>query len=255
MMLLLILYAALHLAAAANLPTTVSSEPNEVHWLTDYAAALEKSNKENRPLLIDFFASWCGPCRQMDKTVYSDASVTSASRAFVCVKIDIDKDRSTALAYKINAIPRLIILNVFGEIVADQTGYTGIEGLLSILATARGQTLAHVDAPLAPERREERVFSEWIALQRNPLTSQSLLRCWELLGDPDAQTRKHLLERLPANPATAEKLLWAGLNAKYLGTRLACWEYLSKRFPEIRSFDPWAAQAVRQAYLSALKRP
>lgn len=57
----------------------------------DYEAALAQAKQENKPLMVDLFATWCKPCQQMDEEVFSRADVGEASREFVCVKVDGEK--------------------------------------------------------------------------------------------------------------------------------------------------------------------
>lgn len=61
------------------------------------------------PVLVDFWATWCGPCRRMAPIVSSVAD-EYVGKAKVC-KLDVDKNGPTAQKYGINQIPTLIIFN------------------------------------------------------------------------------------------------------------------------------------------------
>lgn len=73
----------------------------------------------DKPVLVDFYATWCGPCKAMAPII--DEIATEVKGQARILKIDIDKNQSVAANYKIQAVPTLIIFKK-GEIVWRKAG-------------------------------------------------------------------------------------------------------------------------------------
>ncbi|MFD8479207.1 thioredoxin [Kitasatospora sp. NPDC004615] len=93
-----------------------------------FAAEVLKSDK---PVLVDFWATWCGPCRQI-APVLEDIAAEHGDKLSV-VKLDVDANQETAAAYNVISIPTL---NVYkgGELVKTITGARPKAALLRELA-------------------------------------------------------------------------------------------------------------------------
>jgi len=85
----------------------------------DFDAAVLQSDE---PVLVDFWAQWCGPCKMIAPAL-DELADTYAGRAKV-VKIDIDQNRATALKYHVRSIPMLLLFKD-GQVQATQIGAVG----------------------------------------------------------------------------------------------------------------------------------
>ncbi|MBS1713807.1 MAG: thioredoxin family protein [Armatimonadetes bacterium] len=107
-------------------------------WTTDLGAALAQAKKERKNVLVDFNATWCGPCQEYKEKVFPGPEFKKSTADMILVDLDVDKDQAAAAAHKIGPIPHIKILDPDGRTVAEVIGYDPI-GLAGALATAKGK--------------------------------------------------------------------------------------------------------------------
>ena len=84
------------------------------------------------PVLVDFFAEWCGPCK-MIKPVLEELKKKMGNKIII-LKIDIDKNISLSSEYRIQSVPTLVLWKQ-GEIIWRQSGALSLNELEQVLSS------------------------------------------------------------------------------------------------------------------------
>jgi thioredoxin-related protein len=103
-----------------------------ISWESFY----EKSVQEEKPIFVDVYTDWCGPCKRMEKEVFTNPEVAAyMNDRFMNYRVNAEKGSGIALAkrWKIKAYPTLIFFNRNGSIVQKSTGAKEKTGFLDMV--------------------------------------------------------------------------------------------------------------------------
>jgi thioredoxin-like negative regulator of GroEL len=134
----------LAMTAAIGLLPAMSATANEkdlkkhgpIAWQGTLQAAMKIAARERKPLLVDFWAEWCGPCKEMLATTYKDKAVVARSKQFVPVLINADEQPKVLEKFGISALPTVIFMNAKGKILLQTMGYDKAPEFLKLMDQA-----------------------------------------------------------------------------------------------------------------------
>lgn len=101
--------------------------------------ALETASVLNKPVFIDCYTVWCGPCKYLSSDVFPDKRVGDFyNEKFICLQIDMEKGEGLEIAkkYEIKAYPTLLFLDANGEIMHRDMGSRDVANFIKLGETA-----------------------------------------------------------------------------------------------------------------------
>ena len=133
-----------------------------------FAKTLEQAKKENKLIFLDAFASWCGPCKLLDKNVFPKKEVGDYFNAnFLNLHIDMEKGEGIEIAkkYSIYSYPTLLFIDGDGKVVYKAAGYMSPQELISIAKEA-----------VNPENTLENKIAKFEAGEKDPEFLMGLIK-------------------------------------------------------------------------------
>jgi thioredoxin-related protein len=121
------------LASLASQAWGGGAEGGGVTWAADLESALEEAQVEGRIVMVDFYATWCGWCKKLDRETYADPRVVGRLANLVAVKVDGERRRDVAKEYGVGAYPTIGFLTAAGRPIQLVRGYQPPDAFVALL--------------------------------------------------------------------------------------------------------------------------
>ncbi len=105
-------------------------------WFTDFEEARKVAKATGKLMLVDFYAVWCVPCKQMKAEAFQDGNFKKMAKDFVLVMIDAEKQVPLAQRYGVDSYPTVKFIDKDGKVVHEFVGYGGVEQVLGDMRQA-----------------------------------------------------------------------------------------------------------------------
>lgn len=109
-----------------------------------FQEALKRAEQEKKVLFVDFYATWCVPCKKMEKTVFTDPKVGKYfNEKFINLQLDAEQPdiKPIAKQYKVEAFPTMSFIAPDGKLLSVITGFHGVDELLKAAQTVMGDVV------------------------------------------------------------------------------------------------------------------
>ncbi len=125
--------------------------------MTNFEEAEAAAKKAGVPLVVHFWAPWCGPCRNMEAEVLASQNVQGMlGKGIIGVKVNSDENKSLVSRFGVTALPTDVFVSPDGKVLSRSVGSPGLQGYLAKL----GQYRAAQPAPVVPSRPLEQTVAK-----------------------------------------------------------------------------------------------
>jgi len=135
---------------ALIISTTAIAQESHINFTNQakWKKVLKMAKKQNKPIFVDAYTTWCGPCKIMDREVFTNKEVADFfNENFINVKMDMEKGEGIALKtdWEIKAFPTLLYFNSNGEIIHRVVGAYEAQEFLGYSKNATNENLMAIN--------------------------------------------------------------------------------------------------------------
>jgi thioredoxin-related protein len=147
-----------------------------------WAQVKEKAQRENKYIFVDVYATWCGPCKEMDKKIYPDESVGKLiNEKFIAIKVQRDETKNDSPSikswypdaksiiqeYKVEGVPAFLFLSPDGHLMHRGLGYQDIPAFTEMVKTALTDPMERLHNQIADYKRGHKDYNTLPELIKN----------------------------------------------------------------------------------------
>jgi thioredoxin-like negative regulator of GroEL len=128
-----VVLAGLAISLIVGITRATPASAASMRWRGSIPEASADAQPLNRPIMLDFWADWCAPCKVMETEVYTNSDFVEASEQFMAVRINADKEPTIARKYRITALPTLLFTDSYGNELFRYIGAMAARPLTELL--------------------------------------------------------------------------------------------------------------------------
>ena len=185
--------------------------------------AREQARAENKPIFLDCYTSWCGPCKMMANDVFTlEAAGNYFNKNFVCVKIDMEKGEGPAIGkqYEVDAYPTFLIINADGKLMHKLVGAMPLEELIeNVECGLKANSIAEYEALYQAgklDKTEQMAYWRLLSISGEVVKAQNVDDLWGKLSEKDKLNSTYWpLLRSRATTIEGEEMKFVCANREY----------------------------------------
>lgn len=241
----------LALLMAVLLACSLPAAENLSGWGTNLVMAQRLARVADKPVLLYYTATWCGPCKLMAKTTLNEPAVVADLDQLSRVLLDIDAQPALAAAQNVSSVPTFLLLDADGDELQRTIGYQDTNRFRAWLAAGRRAFAG------ASERRRQlnEEKQSILAAMRRPQgpPPESMRRLFDVAARRENAAQEFAVGQLKQVAGRAPALLLPGLSHPNLAARIRTANALREVLGEQFEFDPWESAEVRARQIADVR--
>jgi len=106
-----------------------------ISWHGSLDDAIAAAQKNDKLVMVDFYAEWCDPCKMLEQETFPAPAVVRAAESYECTRVDTDRHPEIAMRYGVMGLPNIVFLNQRGEPIHGMVGFYPAAPFADVLVT------------------------------------------------------------------------------------------------------------------------